>query len=35
MVATPSSELRLPLQRMKVLIPNRPIMIGNIVEKMA
>jgi transposase len=35
MVATPSRELKELLQRMKILIPNRPKMIGNVVEKMA
>jgi hypothetical protein len=35
MVATPSRELKVLLQRMKILIPNRPNMIENVVEKMA
>jgi transposase len=35
MVATPSRELKVLLQRMKILIPNRPKMIENVVEKMA
>lgn len=35
MVATPSRELKELLQRMKILIPNRPKMIENVVEKMA
>jgi transposase len=35
MVATPSGELKVLLQRMKILIPNRPKMIENVVEKMA
>jgi hypothetical protein len=35
MVATPSRDLKVLLQRMKVLIPNRPKMIENVVEKMA
>jgi transposase len=35
MVATPSRELKVLLQRMKILIPNRPKMIQNVVEKMA
>jgi transposase len=35
MVATPSRELKILLQRMKILIPNRPKMIENVVEKMA
>lgn len=35
MVATPSRELKVLLQRIKVLIPNRPKMIENVVEKMA
>ena len=34
MVATPSRELKVLLQRMKILIPNRPKMIENVVEKM-
>lgn len=35
MVATPSRELKELLQRMKILLPNRPKMIENVVEKMA
>jgi transposase len=35
MVTTPSRELRVLLQRMKILIPNRPKMIENVVEKIA
>jgi len=35
MVATPARELKVLLQRMKILIPNRPKMIKNVVEKMA
>jgi transposase len=35
MVATPPRELKMLLQRMKILIPNRPKMIQNVVEKMA
>jgi len=35
MVATPSRELKVLLQRLKILIPNRPKMIENVVEKMA
>ncbi len=35
MVATPSRELKELLHRMKILIPNRPKMIENVVEKMA
>jgi transposase len=35
MVTTPSRELKVLLQRMKILIPNRPKMIENVVEKMA
>lgn len=35
MVATPSRELKVLLQRMKILIPNRPKRIENVVEKMA
>jgi transposase len=35
MVATPSRELKVLLQRMKILIPNKPKMIENVVEKMA
>ena len=35
MVATPSRELKVLLQRMRILIPNRPKMIENVVEKMA
>jgi len=35
MVSTPARELRVLLQRMKILIPNKPKMIENVVEKMA
>ncbi|MFH1124021.1 MAG: IS1634 family transposase [Pseudomonadota bacterium] len=35
MVATPVRELKALLQRMKILIPNRPKIIENVVEKMA
>jgi transposase len=35
MVATPARELKVLLQRMKILIPNKPKMIVNVVEKMA
>lgn len=35
MVATPARELKVLLQRMKILIPNKPKMIENVVEKMA
>jgi len=35
MVATPARELKVLLQRMKILIPNRPKMIENAGEKMA
>jgi transposase len=35
MVATPTRELKVLLQRLKILIPNRPKMIENVVEKMA
>jgi transposase len=35
MVATPTRELKVLLQRMKILIPNRPNIIENVVEKMA
>jgi transposase len=34
-VATPARGLKVLLQRMKILIPNRPKMIENVVEKMA
>ncbi len=34
-VSTPARELKVLLQRMKILIPNRPKMIENVVEKMA
>ena len=34
-VATPSPELKILLQRMKLLLPNRPKIIQNVVEKMA
>ena len=35
MVATPGKQLKVLLQRMKILIPNRPKMIENVVQKMA
>ncbi len=35
MVATPARELKVLVQRMKILIPNRPKIIENVVEKMA
>jgi transposase len=35
MVATPARELKVLLQRMKILIPNRSRRIENVVEKMA
>ncbi|HEX2768073.1 MAG TPA: IS1634 family transposase, partial [Geobacteraceae bacterium] len=35
MVATPEKQLKVLLQRMKILIPNRPKVIENVVEKMA
>jgi len=35
MVATPARELKVLLQRMKILIPNKPKRIENVVEKMA
>ena len=35
MVATPTRELKILLQRLKVLIPNKPKTIENVVEKMA
>jgi transposase len=35
MVATPDKELKVLLQRLKILIPNRSKMIANVVEKMA
>jgi len=35
MVATPEKQLKVLLQRMKILIPNRPKMIENVVQKMA
>jgi hypothetical protein len=34
-VATPEKQLKILLQRMKILIPNRPKVIENVVEKMA
>jgi hypothetical protein len=34
-VATPSPELKMLLQRMKLLLPNRPKIIQNVVEKIA
>ncbi len=35
MVATPSKELNVLLQRLKILLPNKPKLIENVVEKMA
>jgi hypothetical protein len=35
MVATPEKHLKALLQRMKILIPNRPKMIENVVQKIA
>jgi len=35
MVATPARELKVLFQSMKILIPNRPKIIENVVEKMA
>ena len=35
MVATPEKHLKVLLQRMKMLIPNRPKVIENVVQKMA
>jgi len=35
MVATPDKELRALLQRMKILLPNKPKIIENVVEKIA
>jgi hypothetical protein len=35
MVATPEKQLKVLLQRMKILIPNRPKVIENVVQKMA
>jgi transposase len=35
MVATPEKHLKILLQRMKMLVPNRPKVIENVVEKMA
>jgi hypothetical protein len=35
MAATLGRELKVVLQRMKILIPKRPKMIENVVEKMA
>jgi hypothetical protein len=35
MVATPTRELKVLLQRMKIFILNKPKMIENVVEKMA
>ena len=35
MVATPDKELKVLLQRMKILLPNKPKIIENVVEKMA
>jgi hypothetical protein len=35
MVATPEKQLKVLLQRMKILIPNKPKVIENVVEKMA
>ena len=34
MVATPEKQLKVLLQRMKILIPNRPKVIENVVQKM-
>jgi hypothetical protein len=35
MVATPDNELKALLQRMKILLPNKPEIIENVVTKMA
>jgi hypothetical protein len=35
MVANPEKELKVLLQRMKILLPNKPKIIKNVVEKMA
>jgi transposase len=35
LVTTPSKELKVLLQRMKIRVPNRPKIIQNVVEKMA
>jgi hypothetical protein len=35
MVATPEKQLKVLLHRMKILVPNRPKVIENVVEKMA
>jgi hypothetical protein len=35
MAATPSNELKVLLQRMKITLPNKPKIIENVVEKMA
>jgi transposase len=35
MVATPSKELKVLLQRLRILLPNKPKLIENVVEKMA
>ena len=35
MVANPEKELKVLLQRMKILLPNKPKIIENVVEKMA
>jgi hypothetical protein len=35
MVATPDKELKVLLQRMKILLPNKPKIIENVVTKMA
>jgi transposase len=35
MVATPSKELKVLLQRLKILLPNKPKLIENVVEKIA
>ena len=35
MVATPEKQLKVLLQRMKILIPNRPKIIENVMEKIA
>jgi hypothetical protein len=35
MVATPEKQLKVLLQRMKILIPNKPKLIENVVQKIA
>ena len=35
MVSNPEKELKVLLQRMKILLPNKPKIIQNVVEKMA